>query len=56
MKWGTVEKADSVLGALWWEVSSKTDAHVVSITLVLLTDDNKILWIDRSNKQLKDVN
>lgn len=44
MKWGTVEKAVQFLGALCWEASSKTVAHVVSITLVLLTDEDKILW------------
>lgn len=34
----------SFLGALCWEASSKTVVHVVSVTLVLLTDDNKMLW------------
>jgi hypothetical protein len=44
----------SVLG---WEVSSKTLTHVVSITLMLLTDDDKCSQIGFSNKQLqKDMN
>lgn len=41
---GLLRRQYSFLGALCWEASSKTDAHVISITLVLLSDDDKMFW------------